>query len=309
MNTSPIKCHRLSRFYGEVQGLSELTVQAGPGVVGLLGPNGSGKTTFMRLLCGLIHPSRGSVEICGSAVGPGNRELLRKVGYAPGEDVHFENEKALDFLAFLSALGGDSPTAARKRGEEALAKVDLADRGQHQIKTLSKGMRQRIKVAQALLFSPEILLLDEPLNGMDPVSRKALLDLVLEHGNSGGTVLLASHVLHEIETVTDQVVLLHHGRLLAEGKLSDIRSLIDQKPRRLTLKSQNPREIVTALLNENLITSVEFKSDNQLAVETKEIQPLLRYLQNIGKKGGIDQLELSDQNLESVFELLVGSKA
>ena len=170
-------------------------------------------------------------------------------------------------------------------------------------------MRQRIKVAQALLFSPEILLLDEPLNGMDPVSRKALLDLVLEHGNSGGTVLLASHVLHEIETVTDQVVLLHHGRLLAEGKLSDIRSLIDQKPRRLTLKSQNPREIVTALLNENLITSVEFTSDKQLAVETKEIQPLLRYLQNIGKKGGIDQLEISDQNLESVFELLVGSKA
>ena len=309
MTVPPIRCRNLSRFYGEVQGLSGLNLEAGPGVIGLLGPNGSGKTTLMRLLCGLIRPSEGVAEIFGSPVGPGRRDVLRRVGHCPGEDIHFESERALDFLSLLASLGGEPPASARKRGEEALARVDLSDKAMHRMDTLSKGVRQRIKVAQALLFSPELLLLDEPLNGMDPVSRKALLDLIQEHARTGGTVLLASHVLHEVEAVTDQVVLLHHGRLLAEGKLPEIRSLIDQEPRRILLHCRSGKELVANLLKDNLVTGVEFTPDGRLALGTGDLRPLLAHLQAIGVAGGIDQLEISDQNLESIFGLLVGGEA
>lgn len=301
-----IRCEGLSRWYGEVQGLAGLDLEVEAGVVGLLGPNGSGKSTFMRLMTGLIKPSRGRVELFGQPIIPGNQSVFARVGHSPGDDIHFETERAIDFLCLISSLGGDSRAEAERRSDAALDRVGMLPHREKRMNGMSKGMRQRVKVAQALLFDPELLLLDEPLNGMDPVSRRQTLDLVREYGAAGRTVVLASHVLHEVEAVTDHLVLLHHGRLLAEGRLDEIRELVDRKPRRMTLTGQDLQSLAAQVLGDGLVTGIQFSADGRLALETRELQALLDRLAELGGSGQIDSLELEDENLEAVFDLLVG---
>ncbi len=307
MNSSPaIRCVGLSRWYGEVQGLAGLDITVDSGVIGLLGPNGSGKSTLMRMLTGQIRPSRGHVELFGHRMGPDSHELFRRVGYSPGEDVHFEAERGIDFLKLLAGLQGECGAAAEKRAESALAKVNMSEYAGKKLSAMSKGMRQRIKVAQALLFDPELLLLDEPLNGMDPVSRRGLMDLIKNHASIGGTVLLASHVLHEVESVTNRVILLHHGRLLAEGRLGEIRELIGRKPRRVRLIGESMRALAGDVLSQKLATGVSFEETGALVIETQELAKLLEHLSGVGAGGGIQQFDVEDENLEAVFDLLVG---
>ncbi|KAA3612843.1 MAG: ABC transporter ATP-binding protein [Planctomycetota bacterium] len=306
MTAPALRCVNLSRWYGEVQGLSGLTVDMHGGVIGLLGPNGSGKTTLMRLLTGLAEPSSGYAEIFGVRMGSQAHDLFRRIGHAPGDDIHFENERAVDFLRLLARLGGETGATVRQLADRALDHVGLLDRGDTRLKAMSKGMRQRIKVAQALLFEPELLLLDEPLNGMDPLSRRQIMDLVRRHGSQGGTVVFASHILHEVEAVTDQVVMLHHGRLLAEGRLSEIRDLLSQKPRRVTLNSPARRSIAASLLEEEAVRSVAFGEGDELSVETRDLDGLVARLQSLGAEGQVQSLQIMDENLEAVFDLLVG---
>lgn len=306
MSAPAIRTVGLSRWYGEVQGLAGLDVEIEQGVVGLLGPNGSGKSTLMRLLTGQIHASRGHVEIFGERMVPGQYKSFRVVGHAPGEDIHFEGEKAVDFLRLLARLGGDGPTQARDRADKALDRVRMSEKADVRLKEMSKGMRQRIKVGQALLFDPPLLLLDEPLNGMDPLSRRATLDLVRDYGQTGRTVLLASHVLHEVDAITDHLILLHHGRLLAEGRLSDIRELIDQKPRRATLRGKGLTRLAARLLEAGRLSGLTLEGDDRLHLDTNDLAGLLQELQAVGAAGDIDDLTTDDQHLESVYDLLVG---
>lgn len=310
MSETPIiRCRGLSRWYGEVQGLSGLDLEVYAGVIGLLGPNGSGKSTFMRLLTGLIRPSRGTVELFGKPVTPGRQEVFAKIGHAPGDDIHFETERAVDFLALIASLGGDTRAESERRADEALDEVGLLDAREKRLNSMSKGMRQRVKVAQALLFDPQLLLLDEPLNGMDPVSRRHTLDLVRRFGAEGRTVVLASHVLHEVEAVTDHLVLIHHGRLLAEGRLGEIRELVDRKPRRLVLDGSDLRGLAAEVLADDLVTGISFEADGRLALETRDLGNLLDRLGQLGTAGQIHSLDVEDQNLEAVFDLLVGETA
>jgi ABC-2 type transport system ATP-binding protein len=309
MSAPAIQCDNLSRWYGEVQGLAGLTVTLDHGVFGLLGPNGSGKSTLMRLLTGQIHASRGSIKIYGETVVPGNHQVLRHIGYAVGEDVHFENERAVDFMKMLAVLGGDSGAAATTRAMKALDYMGMADKASVRLREMSKGMRQRVKVAQALLFEPDLLLLDEPLNGMDPINRRHTIDCVREWGESGRTVLLASHVLHEVESVTNRLIMLHHGRLLAEGRLSDIRQLVDRKPRRATIKGDNLRQLIAELLSDELITGFSQGIDNSFHLDTFELPLLLEKLSVYGRNGTIETLETDDQELELVYGLLLSDNA
>ena len=309
MSTPALRCENLSRWYGEVQGLAGLSVTIDKGIIGLLGPNGSGKSTLMRLLTGQIHASRGWAEIFGERVSPGRYEIFRRIGYAPGEDVHFETERAIDFLTLLAALAGESRSKAKDLADRSLEHVGMTDKADVTLNAMSKGMRQRIKVAQALLFEPPMLLLDEPLNGMDPVSRRHTLDLVRSWAERGNTVLLASHVLHEVEGVTDHMLLLHHGRLLAEGRLTDIRDLIDQKPRRATVRGVDLRPLAATLLAEELVSGLDFVDDGCLHLDTRNLPGLLTRLQEAGAGGGIHGLETDDQELEMIYDLLVGEAA
>jgi ABC-2 type transport system ATP-binding protein len=309
MSDFPIRCVQLSRWYGEVQGLSGLTVDIPSGVVGLLGPNGSGKTTLLRLLTGLIRPTRGHAEILGTRIGSDTWQAFEKIGYSPGDDIHFETERGVDFLVMMARICGDGPAEAKRRAEGALDKVGMSDRAGVKLSAMSKGMRQRIKVAQALLFQPQVLLLDEPLNGMDPLSRRRTMDIVREHGDAGGTVLLASHVLHEVENITDKVILLHHGRLLAEGRLAEIRDLIEMKPRQVTLTSPAVKSIAASLLADNLVSGVAFGADGHLTLETRNLSTLIERLQLLGEEGSIENLDIADEKLEEVFALLVKGAA
>jgi len=305
MSAPAVRCENLSRWYGEVQGLSGLTATLSGGVVGLLGPNGSGKSTFMRLLTGLIRPSRGYVELFGTRMGPDSHEVFRRVGHAPGEDTHFETETARVFLQMLAALGGARGKDADTSVMRALEEVDMQDKADVRLDQMSKGMRQRVKVAQALLFDPELLLLDEPLNGMDPVSRRKVMDLVRRWGSEGRTVVLASHVLHEVEDVTDRVLMLHHGRLLAEGRLAEIRDLVDRKPRRVTLAGPELRATAAEMLAADLVSGLSFEGD-RLHLETSDLGALLDRLQQAGREGRVAELDIEDESLEAVFDLLVG---
>jgi ABC-2 type transport system ATP-binding protein len=292
-----------------VQGLAGLTVTIEKGIIGLLGPNGSGKSTLMRLLTGQIHASRGWVEVLGQRIVPGTYEIFRRVGYAPGEDVHFESERAIDFLKLMSRIGGDGATQAKDRAEKALHTVGMGSKAGVRLDAMSKGMRQRVKIAQALLFDPDLLLLDEPLNGMDPISRRGTLDLVRKMAQEDKTVILASHVLHEVEGVTDHMLLLHHGRLLAEGRLSAIRELIDQKPRRATVRGTDLSKLAAGLLADDIVSGLEFVDDGCIHLDTRNLPELLQRLQVAGAEGSIHTLETDDQELEMIYEMLVGGSA
>lgn len=310
MNAAAIRCEGLCRWYGEVQGLAGITLELREGVAGLLGPNGSGKSTFMRLVTGLIRPSRGHVEVFGVRMDrPGRHEVFRRVGYAVGEDVHFEGERAVDFLRLLATLGGASPAQAADLADRALDRVGLTDRAATRLSGMSKGMRQRIKLAQALLFEPELLLLDEPLNGMDPVSRRATLDLVREWGRSRRTVVFASHVLHEVEAVTERVVLLHHGRLLAEGLLAEIRELVDVRPRRVRLEGEGLAALAAEALAAGVASGVSTHPSGAVHLETRALPALLDRLQRAGEGGVIHSLDVDDADLETLFALLLEEPA
>ena len=309
MSTPALRCENLSRWYGEVQGLAGLSVTIEGGIVGLLGPNGSGKSTLMRLLTGQIHADRGWVEIYGQRIVPGTYEIFRRVGHAPGEDVHFESDRAMDFLCFMAALGGDAPSQAKDRADKALHRVGMQTKADVKLNAMSKGMRQRIKLAQALLFEPDLLLLDEPLNGMDPVSRRNTMDLVRDWANRGRTVIMASHVLHEVESVTDRMLMLHHGRLLAEGRLAEIRELIDMKPRRVSVCGDDLRSLAAELLAQELVLGLDFAEDGVLHLDTRNLPALLERLQKAGVGGQIHSMEIDDQKLEMVYDLLVGGSA
>lgn len=306
----PIRSEGLCRWYGEVQGVSGITLEIGAGIAGLLGPNGSGKSTFMRLVTGLIRPSRGWVEVFGVRMdGPRRHEVFRRVGYAPGEDVHFESERAADFLHTMALLGGASPAQGRDLAERALQSVGLADRAGTRLAEMSKGMRQRVKVAQALLFEPELLLLDEPLNGMDPVSRRATLDLVRAWGAAGRTVVFASHVLHEVEAVTDRVVLLHRARLLAEGRLNEIRELVDTRPRRVRVEGDGLPRLAANALADGVASGVTTGDDGSMRLETRRLAELLTRLGEHGVSGGVRSLEVDDADLETLFTMLLEESA
>jgi len=306
MSAPIIHSEGLCRWYGEVQGVSGLTLTINSGVVGLLGPNGSGKSTFMRLVTGLIRPSRGYVEVFGIRMdGPKRHEVFRRVGYAPGEDVHFESETAADFLSTMALLGDASPAQAADAVEKSLTQVSLLDRADTKLSAMSKGMRQRIKVAQSLLFEPELLLLDEPLNGMDPVSRRATLDLVRAWGAAGRTVVFASHVLHEVESVTDHLVLLHRARLLAEGRLADIRELVDTRPRRVRVDGTGLAAFAAAVLADGIATGVNADGDGSVQLETRRLPELLSRLGDLGATGAVQGLEVDDADLETLFAMLM----
>ncbi len=310
MSAPAIRCEGLCRWYGEVQGLSGISLEIGTGVAGLLGPNGSGKSTFMRLVTGLISPNRGFVEVFGVRMDrAGRQDVFRRVGYAVGEDVHFESERAVDFLRLLAMLGGANSTQAADSAERVLHQVALSDRADTKLSGMSKGMRQRVKLAQALLFEPDLLLLDEPLNGMDPVSRRATLDLVRAWGTRGKTVVFASHVLHEVEAVTERVVLLHHGRLLAEGLLAEIRELVDLRPRRVRVEGEGLAAMAATALAEGLATGVVTHPSGGVDLETRQLPALLERLLSVGAGGSIHSMDVDDADLETLFALLLEESA
>lgn len=302
-----IEFNQASRWYGQVIGINDVTCRIEPGVTALLGVNGAGKTTMMRLITGQIRPTTGTVTVHG--LEPfANGEAFKYLGYCPDIDNFYEHMTGRQFVHMMARYSGFSDSEAKKRTQQMLERVGMADRADKAIAGFSKGMRQRIKLAQAMLHEPTIILLDEPLNGLDPIGRRELMDLLHALSEEGKTILVSSHILFEVEQMTRNILLLHRGRLLATGDLRSIRDLIDKHPHRISIETSKPREVAERLVRLDAVLTVNFDASGK-AVEFRTRQPERFYaeLQNLVLEDGlpIDAVRSPDNNLESVFRYLV----
>jgi ABC-2 type transport system ATP-binding protein len=300
-------CTSLSKWYGHVLGIGDVTLAIGAGVTGLLGPNGAGKSTFLKLLCGQLRPSRGEVRVLGETPWD-NPRVTARLGFAPEQDALYDGLTGLEFVTALTRLHGFDAATARARARAALERVGLADAMDRACGGYSRGMRQRAKLAQALAHDPDVVVLDEPLNGVDPLSRVALADLIRDLGAQGRTVLVSSHVLHEVEAMTRNIVLLAQGRLVADGNIDAIRALIDTQPHRVSVTCDRARELAAQLMSWDEVVSVRLETHDTLVVETRAPDATYDRLPREAHAAGIRIRALTspDANLAAVFRFLVG---
>ena len=303
--TATLEYVRASRWYGPVIALNDVTTTVGPGVTGLLGPNGAGKSTFLKLAAGQLAPSQGEVRVLGKPAW-GSPELFHRVGVCPEPDAFWEGLTGLQFLMALLRLTGFDDAECRGRADQALEQVALTEARDRKIGGYSKGMRQRIKMAQSLAHDPQVLLLDEPLSGMDPVNRRRVVDLVKKLGREGRTVLVSSHILHEVEAMTRRVLLIHNGRILAEGDVREIRDLMDEHPHTVALRARDPRALARAVVGSPHVLSLTFGAEGEwVTVQTARPDEFYSSVVDAAVEAGVSEMYSPDENLESVFKYLV----
>lgn len=307
MNTV-IEAKNLSKWYGQVIGVNDITLTLNSGVTGLLGPNGAGKTTLLKLMVGQLKPSKGSLSVFGESVW-NNPELNRRIGFCPEQNVFYERMSGFQFVMNLAMLSGYSKSEAKDRALEAISLVELLDVKDKKISAYSKGMRQRIKLAQSLVHNPELFFWDEPLGGMDPIGRRKIIKLVKELDASGKTVIVSSHILHEIEAMTDNILLINNGKILAEGNIHEIRELIDEHPHNVYIHCDKPRLMASILINYEDVASVKLNAENGgIIIETVKPDDFYSRLPQIVLENDIkvEDLYSPDDNLQAVFQYLVG---
>ena len=304
-----IRADRLGKWYGPVIGVNDVNLELGPGVHGLLGPNGAGKTTFLRLVAGQLRPSTGRVEVLGQT--PWNRpDVLARIGLCPEVDAFWDELTGLEFVEMLLRFSGYGDAESRERGKKSLALFELADVMDRPVSTYSRGMKQRTKLAQAFAHDPEVLILDEPLAGTDPLTRSTIVDAIRARGAAGACVIVSSHVLHEVEAMTENVLLLVKGQLVADGNMYRIRELIDEHPHHILIECDRPRELGRALLDEPAILSLRFPADDAVEVETRLPDACYDQIPRRALAAGIKVRRLTspDASLEAVFKYLVEGK-
>jgi ABC-2 type transport system ATP-binding protein len=303
--TAPITFERVSRWYGPVIALNDVTVSLEPGVTGLLGPNGAGKSTFLRLAAGQLVPSQGEVRLLGEQPW-GSPEVFHRVGLCAEADAFWEGLTGFQFVVVLLRLTGFDDAECRHRAEAALEAVDLLGAKDRRIGGYSRGMRQRVKLAQALAHDPEVLLLDEPVSGMDPVNRRRVVELVKRLGREGRTVVVSSHILHEVEAMTRRVLLIHNGRVLAEGDVREIRNLMDEHPHTVAIRARDPRRLATTVVGSPSVLSLSFDGEGEwVTAQTTRPDEFYAALSDVAIDAGVSEIYSPDEDLESVFRYLV----
>jgi ABC-2 type transport system ATP-binding protein len=308
ISAATIEFARVSRWYGQVIALNDVSVSIPPGVTGLLGPNGAGKSTFLKLAAGLLRASQGEVRLLGKPAW-GSPEVFHRVGLCPEADAFWEGLTGLQFLTALLTFTGYDEAECLRRAENALYEVELLDAKDRKIGGYSRGMRQRVKLAQAIAHQPDVLLLDEPVTGMDPLNRRRVIDLVRRLGREGRTIVVSSHILHEVEAMTRRVLLVHNGRILAEGDVREIRDMLDEHPHTVALRARDPRRLAAAIIGWPSVLSVSFGAEGEwVTVETARPDELYRGLHDAALESGVVEMYSPDENLESVFRYLVASR-
>lgn len=300
--TPLLEFDRVSKWFRDTVAVGDVSFTIEPGVTGLLGHNGAGKSTVIRLATGLAHPDEGSVRVFGLDPTKSGRARAA-IGLVPDGDGLWTGLSALGLVEACARLRGvrDAKGAARA----ALATVDLTDVATRDVKGFSQGMRQRVKIAQALVHEPKVLILDEPLNGLDPQQRESTIALLRQLGDQGIATLFSSHVLSEVERVSDRVLVLVNGRLVAEGSPTGLRALMDERPRRIRIAAQPARPLAAALAALAGVRRVEIESDGVL-VETSDTTALALALPQLARACGanLHAIEPTDDNLESVYGYL-----
>ena len=307
--TAPIVAvEHLSKWYGQVIGLNDVTASVPRGITGLLGPNGAGKSTFMKLITGQLKPSKGTLTVLGEPIWR-NPSAYFRLGFCPEQDRFYERMTGREWVTALVGLNGVTESAAKAMAVRALDAVGLADVADKKIAAYSKGMRQRVKLAQALAHDPELLILDEPLSGMDPLVRRKTIRMIKDWGRAGKSIIVSSHILHEIESMTSNILLINQGRILAEGNVHQIRDLIDEHPHTVFIRADHTRELAREFLRDDQVLSLRFE-DGGVVVQTARPDLFYAHLTDLAASeelGAIHEVTSPDDNLQAVFQYLVKS--
>lgn|ERR1044071_7194112 len=309
MNDDRIYFDNVSRFYGEVLGVNRVTLAIPPGITSLVGPNGAGKTTLLNLMTGLVQPSCGSIRVLG--IKPSEPEkLFRLVGYATQFDSFPKGLTGYQFVYFFLRLFGYPRDECARLTTEAIDRVHLGEAAGRSIAGYSKGMRQRIRLAQALAHNPRVLVLDEPLNGLDPLVRAETIALFRHFAAEGRHVIVSSHVLHEVDMISDQVILLSSGYVVAEGQIRGVRSEIRERPMQILIRCNRPGPMASKLFEQDHVVEVQLLEDGiGLLVKTRDAEQFYRALNQIALGDiQIEGVAPADDNVNSVYEYLIGSE-
>jgi len=308
MPESVISFANVSRFYGEVLGINKVSLTIPPGITSLVGPNGSGKTTLMNLLTGLIRPTRGEIRVLG--VAPDHPETLcRLVGYCAQFDAFPKGLSGRQFIYSYLRLYGYSTAECESRTTAAIEWVNMSAAANRPVAAYSKGMRQRIKLAQAMAHGPRVLILDEPLNGLDPMARAETIALFQQWGAEGRHVIVSSHVLHEVDRISDQVILLSHGYVVAEGQIQGVRSEVKDQPMQILVRCDRPGMLAARLFERDHVVEAKIHEDGKgVLVRTRDADSLYLLLNRIVMESGleVEAVAPADDDVNSVYQYLIG---
>jgi ABC-2 type transport system ATP-binding protein len=297
----------VSKFYGEVLGVNHVNLHIPPGITSLVGPNGSGKTTLMNLMAGLIHPDDGSILMRG--ISPRDPEnLMRITGYATQYDSAPRWATGLGFIATSLQLHGYSPAEAEAKAWKSLERLNLTGAAQRKMMAYSKGMRQRVRLAQAIAHEPEVLILDEPLNGLDPLIRAETIALFRSWAAEERHVVISSHVLQEVDDISDQVILIANGMIIAEGKIRQVREEIHEHPSQFVIRCSNAPRVASLLFLEEHVAEVRLNEDRGgMLVMTRDREQFARAISRIALDGHtIDAIIPADENVDALYDYLIG---
>ena len=301
-----IELDQVTKLYDTVIGVNEISLSLQPGTYGLLGPNGSGKTTLINLILGQLKPTMGNVRLFGENPWRKSR-LLRNVGHCPALEISYPRVSSLQWVTYMVQLHGFGFSDATKRAKEALDKVKLSHVMDRPMVNYSLGMRQRAKIAQAIAHDPELLILDEPFNGLDPVGRFEMTEFLKDWGSKGKSLVLASHILHEVEAVQPSFLLIYGSRLMASGSPEEVRRILANSPNTLVIRSSDSRQLASLLSEACSLTSVRFRSEGEIEVETKSAAEVCEALTRIVNDHDVSVFEVTstDESLKSLFSTLM----
>lgn len=299
----------VSKFYGEILGVNRVNLSIPPGITSLVGPNGSGKTTLMNLMTGLVRPSRGQIRVLGLETDdPEN--LFKVVGYSTQFDAFPKGLTGYQFVYSYLRLAGRDARSAEELAWRAIERVNLVDAAARNVAAYSKGMRQRIRLAQALSHEPKVLVLDEPLNGLDPLARSEMIALFRASAADGCYVIISSHILHEVDVISDQVILLSNGYVVAEGQIHSVRNEIQEHPTQILIRCNRPRDLAAKMMeSQHTIEIAIHKDERGLLLKTRDADQFYLALNEIALNGiEIESVAPADDDVLSVYEYLIGNE-
>jgi ABC-2 type transport system ATP-binding protein len=305
-----IAFQNVSRFYGEVLGINKVSLTIPPGITSLVGPNGSGKTTLMNLMTGLIRPTQGEIRVLG--IPPDHPEqLCRVVGYCAQFDAFPKGITGYQFIYSFLLMFGLTPAECHERTIAKLQMVGLEDAANRPVAAYSKGMRQRVKLAQALAHEPKVIVLDEPLNGLDPLARAEAIALFRQWGDQGCHVIVSSHILHEVDRISDQVILLSHGYVVAEGQIQGVRNEVKEQPMQILVRCDRPSLLASRLFQQDHVVEAKVANDGKgLLLRTRDADSFYLLLNKVILDSGleVESVAPADDDVNSVYQYLIGGE-
>jgi ABC-2 type transport system ATP-binding protein len=311
VTSQDIVLENISKFYGEVLGVNRVHLSIPPGITSLVGPNGSGKTTLMNLMTGLLQPTHGSIRTLG--IPPSRPEkLFHELGYCTQYDSFPKGLNGYQFIYSYLRVHGMGPAEAREKTLKALDRVSMTEAADRRVAGYSKGMRQRIKLAQAIAHEPRVLILDEPLNGLDPMARAEVIELFKALAESGLHVIISSHILHEVDLISERVILLNEGYVVAEGDIRGVRGEIESRPLQIMIRCDDPATLASRIIAQDHVVEIKIHDDRQgLLVSTKDADSFYLLLNKVvlDSELHIEAVTPADEDVHAVYEYLIGHSA